>query len=92
LFDAIDTLNRDVVYDRLIVITDEQAFPANADLLQGREQSKRRSCPAPKGLGYMINVASNQNGVDYGPGCHIDGFSEQALRFIVEHEAAVLPQ
>lgn len=91
LFDAIETVNGDVAYDRLIVITDEQAFPANADLLRGREQSKRRSCPAPKGLGYMINVASNRNGVGYGPWVHIDGFSEQVLRFIVEHEAAALP-
>jgi 60 kDa SS-A/Ro ribonucleoprotein len=92
LFDAIDTVNREVVYDRLIVITDEQAFPANADLLRGREQSARRSCPDPKGLGYMINVASNRNGVGYGPWCHIDGFSEQVLRFIAEHEAAASPR
>jgi 60 kDa SS-A/Ro ribonucleoprotein len=92
LFDAIDTVNREVVYDRLIVITDEQAFPANADLLRGREQSARRTCPSPNGVGYMINVASNRNGVGYGAWCHIDGFSEQVLRFIAEHEAAVLPQ
>jgi 60 kDa SS-A/Ro ribonucleoprotein len=92
LFDAIDTVNRDVAYDRLVVITDEQAFPANTDLLQGREQSVRRTCPGPKGLGYMINVASNRNGVGYGPWCHIDGFSEQVLRFIAEHEAPALPQ
>jgi 60 kDa SS-A/Ro ribonucleoprotein len=92
LFDAIETVNREVVYDRLIVITDEQAFPANADLLRGREQSARRTCPGPKGLGYMINVASNRNGVGYGPWCHIDGFSEQVLRFIAEHEAAASPR
>ena len=92
LFDAIDTVNRDVAYDRLIVITDEQAFPANADLLLGRGQSARRTCPDPKGLGYMINVASNRNGVGYGPWCHIDGFSEQVLRFIAEHEASAISQ
>jgi len=92
LFDAIDTVNRDVAYDRLIVITDEQAFPADADLLRGREQSARRTCPAPKGLGYMINVASNRNGVGYGAWCHIDGFSEQVLRFIAEHEATAISQ
>jgi hypothetical protein len=92
LFDAIDTVNREVVYDRLIVITDEQAFPANADLLRGREQSARRTCPVPSGRGYMINVASNRNGVGYGPWCHIDGFSEHVLRFIAEHEAVASPQ
>jgi 60 kDa SS-A/Ro ribonucleoprotein len=87
LFDAIETVNREVGYDRLIVITDEQAFPANVDLLQGRERSARRTCPPPNGIGYMINVASYRNGVGYGPWCHIDGFSEQVLRFIAEHEA-----
>jgi hypothetical protein len=92
LFDAVDTMNREVGYDRLIVITDEQAFPANADLLRGREQSARRTCPGPKGLGYMINVASNRNGVGYGAWVHIDGFSEQVLRFIAEHEAAASPR
>ncbi|HXC26371.1 MAG TPA: TROVE domain-containing protein [Stellaceae bacterium] len=87
LFDAIETVNREVAYDRLIVITDEQAFPANADLLRGNEQNARRTCPAPNGTGYMINVASYRNGVGYGPWCHIDGFSEQVLRFIAEQEA-----
>lgn len=37
---------------------------------------------------YMINVASNKNGVGYGKWTHIDGFSENVIRFIVEHEAA----
>ena len=35
---------------------------------------------------YMINVASNKNGVGYGRWTHIDGFSEGVLRFIAEHE------
>ncbi len=77
LFDAIQTINDKVPYDRLIVVTDEQdtggAF---------------RTCPNPKGLGYMINVASNKNGVGYGAWTHIDGFSENVLRWIVEHESA----
>ena len=38
-------------YDRLIVITDEQSHD---------------SVPAPRGKGYVINVASNRNGVGYG--------------------------
>jgi len=58
-------------YDRLVVFTDEQS----ADTV-----------PNPKGLGYMINVASYQNGVGYGPWVHIDGFSEAILSFIQESE------
>jgi 60 kDa SS-A/Ro ribonucleoprotein len=60
-------------YDRLIVITDEQTV--------GRVL-------APKGKGYMINVASARNGVGYGPWVHIDGFSENTLKFILELEGA----
>jgi 60 kDa SS-A/Ro ribonucleoprotein len=82
LFEAIEKVNRrGIRYDRLIVITDEQAFP-NGDAGQANSP-----CPAPRGLGYMINVASYRNGVGYGAWCHIDGFSEQVLRFIAEHEA-----
>ena len=68
---AID-LAETIGYDRLIVITDEQTA--------GR-------IPAPKGKkGYMINVASAKNGVGYGPWVHIDGFSENTLKFIREIE------
>jgi len=70
---AVEKINASVPYDRLIVITDEQSADA---------------VPAPKGLGYMINVASAKNGVGYGPWVHIDGFSEAVLRFIGEHERA----
>ena len=69
---AVDEINRNVEYDRLIVITDEQAH----DYVEG-----------PKGRGYMINVASYQNGVGYGRWVHIDGFSEQVLRFIAAYES-----
>ena len=58
-------------YDRLIVITDEQS----ADRV-----------PEPKGLGYVINVGSNRNGVGYGKWLHVDGWSDAVVRFIVEHE------
>jgi 60 kDa SS-A/Ro ribonucleoprotein len=58
-------------HDRLIVVTDEQS----ADRV-----------PAPKGLGYMINVASNRNGVGYGKWLHVDGWSDAVVRFIAEHE------
>jgi hypothetical protein len=60
-------------YGRLIVITDEQAHD---------------SVPAPRGKGYVINVASNQNGVGYGPWTHIDGWSEAVVEYIAELEAA----
>jgi 60 kDa SS-A/Ro ribonucleoprotein len=60
-------------HDRLIVITDEQS----ADRV-----------PEPKGLGYMINVASTRNGVGYGKWVHIDGWSDAVVRFITERERA----
>lgn len=60
-------------YDRLIVFTDEQSADA---------------VPAPKGTGYMINVASAEKGVGYGAWKHIDGFSEAAIKWIQEYEKA----
>jgi hypothetical protein len=59
-------------YDRLIVITDEQAHD---------------SVPAPKGKGYVINVASFKNGVGYGKWTHIDGWSESVVEYIRELES-----
>ena len=58
-------------YDRLIVITDEQSHDRVG---------------APRGKGYMINVASARNGVGYGPWVHIDGFSEAVIEYIRELE------
>jgi len=58
-------------YDRLVVITDEQSHD---------------QVPAAKGRGYVINVASNQNGVGYGPWTHIDGWSEAVVDYIAELE------
>jgi len=63
----------DEKYDRLIVITDEQSHDR---------------VPAPKGRGYVINVASYRNGVGYGPWTHIDGWSEAVLGYIREMERA----
>lgn len=66
---AIREVNEKVPCDRLIVITDEQST-------DGR-------IPDPKaGLAYMINVASNKNGVGYGKWIHLDGFSESVIRWI----------
>jgi 60 kDa SS-A/Ro ribonucleoprotein len=58
--------------DRLIVLTDEQSHDRVPDPLAKHA--------------YVINVASNRNGVGYGRWTHIDGFSEAVLRFIVEYE------
>lgn len=58
-------------YDRLIVITDEQSHDR---------------VPDPLGRGYVINVASYQNGVGYGKYVHIDGMSEAVFNYIVEVE------
>ena len=74
LAEAVAAVNREVVHDRLIVITDEQA-------------TDYRSVPDPMAAqAYMINVASARNGVGYGKWVHIDGFSENVIRFIVESE------
>jgi len=60
-------------YERIVVITDEQSHDRVA---------------APRGRGYMINVASAKNGVGYGPWVHLDGFSEAIVEYIREVEAA----
>jgi hypothetical protein len=67
LGDAVEKLNRNEKCDRLIVITDEQAHDR---------------VPAPRGKGYLINVASFKNGVGYGKWTHIDGWSEAVIEYI----------
>jgi hypothetical protein len=64
---AIEELNRKEKYERLIVITDEQAHDTVA---------------APIGKGYVINVASYKNGVGYGKWTHIDGWSESVIEYV----------
>ena len=58
-------------FDRIVVVTDEQSH---------------ERVPAPKGNGYMINVASARNGVGYGAWAHIDGWSEAVIEYIRELE------
>src|ERR1700751_5302087 len=59
--------------DRLVAITDEQSHDY---------------VPQPQGgPAYMINIASNKNGVGYGRWTHIDGFSENVIRFMQKFEA-----
>lgn len=71
LGNAIQTINRELEYDRIIVITDEQSHD---------------SVPSPKEKGYVINVASYKNGIGYGPWTHIDGWSESVIDYIREIE------
>ncbi|MDQ7823886.1 MAG: TROVE domain-containing protein [Candidatus Eremiobacteraeota bacterium] len=68
---AIDHCNKSCRFDRLVVITDEQAHDKVHD---------------PATRGYMINVASYKNGVGYGAWLHIDGWSEAVLKYIGEIE------
>ena len=42
--------------------------------------------PAPKGIGYMVNVASYQHGVGNGPWQRVDGFSEAVIAWIAASE------
>lgn len=70
---AVQAVNEQRQFDRLIVMTDEQS----ADRV-----------PDPKGSGYVINVASEKNGVGYGKWNHIDGWSEAVIDFIQESERA----
>jgi hypothetical protein len=75
---AVEELNRragkgkDERYDRLIVITDEQAHD---------------TVPNPLGKGYVVNMASYKNGVGYGKWIHVDGWSESVVEYIRTLEA-----
>lgn len=57
--------------DRLIVVTDEQSADAVG---------------APGCKGYLLNVATNKNGVGYGDWTHISGFSEAVVDYIAATE------
>jgi 60 kDa SS-A/Ro ribonucleoprotein len=89
LFDAVDQINRNVEYHRLIVITDEQATDPQR-FAAGWIQGNVTRLPDPKKIGYMINVGANKNGVGYGKWVHIDGFAEAVIRYIYELEHIAL--
>ena len=57
--------------DRLIVFTDEQSH---------------ENVGAPKGRGYIVNVASYQHGVGTGAWMRVDGFSEAVIAWIAAQE------
>lgn len=56
-------------YDRIIIVTDEQS-------------NQTLSNPVKDSIGYVINVASYQNGVGYGAWNHVDGWSEAIVDYI----------
>ena len=64
--------------ERVIVITDEQDCDIKCNPLTADAFGKRN---------YLINIASNTNGIGYGKWLHIDGFSEACIDYIYEYEA-----
>lgn len=73
---AITKINETIKYDRLIIISDEQSNDGIAD-------------PLPGTIGYMINVASATNGIGYYDWVHLDGMSENIIRFLIKNEEFV---
>lgn len=69
---AMRTIDSQTSYDRVIVFTDEQSYD--------RPQS-------PRGKGYLVNVASYQNGVNHSAWNEINGFSEAIVDYIQAFEA-----
>jgi hypothetical protein len=70
---AIKKLNEVVEYDRIIIVTDEQSHDG---IFEPRKGSKA----------YLLNVATNKNGVGYGQFTHINGWSDASIRYIQEIE------
>jgi hypothetical protein len=60
-------VNSKTTYDRIVVITDEQSYDVPAK---------------PKGIGYLLNVGSYQNGVGTGDYTTITGFSEAVFSYM----------
>jgi len=71
---AMETINKDTSYTRCIVFTDEQSYDRPA---------------APNGKGYVVNVASYENGVNHAAWVEVNGFSESVIEYIqaLEREA-----
>lgn len=64
---------------RVVVITDEQDCSGSAE-------DAPRNAPALGEVRYMVNVATDKNGIGYERWTHIDGFSDNTLRFLLESE------
>jgi hypothetical protein len=71
---AVTTVNGRGHYDRIVVITDEQATDS------------ARVKPLPGAKGYVINVASYKNGLSFADWVKIDGFSEAVINYIADYE------
>jgi TROVE domain-containing protein len=76
LGEALRALDQLATYDRVIVVTDEQAHD---------------SVGRPTGKGYMVNVATYQHGVGEGPWTRIDGWSERILDYVRAVDAELEP-
>ena len=76
LGEALQAVNASATYDRIIVITDEQSH----DAVGGPKAGTR---------GYMLNVATSENGVGFGHWTRITGFSEAVVQYIQQLEAEV---
>lgn len=62
-----------------------QSLPTRDRLIVITDEQSHDKVPQVKG--YMINVASNRNGVGYGSWVHIDGWSDKVLDYIARYEA-----
>jgi hypothetical protein len=71
---AMEHINSRGSYDRCIVFTDEQSYDRPG---------------APRGKGYVVNVATYEHGINHGSWLEINGFSEAVIDYIqaVELEA-----
>jgi len=74
LGNSMRTINANGSYDRCIVFTDEQSYDRPE---------------APRGKGYVVNVASYENGVNHNAWTEVNGFSEAVVDYIqaLEREA-----
>lgn len=74
LGNAMRTINANGSYDRCIVFTDEQSYDRP---------------DAPRGKGYVVNVASYEHGVNHSAWTEVNGFSEAVVDYIqaLEREA-----
>ena len=64
---AMKQINARSSYDRCIVFTDEQSYDRPG---------------APRGKGYVVNVATYQHGINHGAWLEINGFSEAVIDYI----------
>jgi 60 kDa SS-A/Ro ribonucleoprotein len=65
---------------RIIVITDEQDCDTDANKAPAKAKTFGKA-------NYLINIASERNGIGYGKWTHIDGWSESVISYIAAEEA-----